>query len=421
MNKFIKIFVIILFLGFFLHKASAEEVLSWRDCLAEAQKNHPDLISAQESIKQLEAAKNITGSTLFPQIDANVDASTTKASGKTTDTYSYGISGTQLLFDGLKTVESVKAARENVKAGQYGYKFTSSEVRLRLRSAFISLLKAQELMKVTEEIVKIRRDSLILITLRYESGLEHKGALLTAEANAAEANFELSQAKRDIELAQRQLTKEMGRPEFQPMSVVGDFNVTDSALEKPDFQELAKNIPSLLQAAAKKNAAAFGIKSAYSDFAPQLSAKAGADKVDSRWLPENEQWNAGLSVTMPIFEGGLRLAQVSKAKAAYNQAEADERSIRDAVVVSLQQSWASLQDTIETVQVQCKTLEAAEERSKIAEAQYSTGFITFDNWIIIQNDLVNAKKAFLDVRANALLAEANWIQAKGETLEYAQK
>jgi len=69
--------------------------------------------------------------------------------------------------------------------------------------------------------------------------------------------------------------------------------------------------------------------------------------------------------------------------------------------------------------VQRKFLEAAQERARIAEAQYSLGLIQFDNWTIIEDDLVGTKKAFLDTQANALLAEANWISAKGETLEYA--
>jgi outer membrane protein TolC len=318
-------------------------------------------------------------------------------------------------------MNKVNAASENIQASQQNYRFTSSGVRLNLRSAFINLLKAQELIRVAEEITKIRRDSLELITLCYASGLEHKGALLTAEANLAEATFELAQAKRDIGLSQRQLTKEMGRQEFKPMSVKGDFSVRDAAAEKPDLETLAKNNPSLLEAFAKRNAAAFDIKSAYAEFAPALSGSAGANKKSSHWPPQNDNWNLGLSLTMPIFEGGLRLAQVSKAQAAYNQAEADARSARDSVVVSLEQNWVALQDAIETVEVQRKSLNAAQERSKIAEAQYSTGFITFDNWIIIENDLVSAKKAFLNAEVNALLAEANWIQAKGETLEYAQK
>ncbi|MFA5363473.1 MAG: TolC family protein, partial [Candidatus Omnitrophota bacterium] len=271
-----------------------------------------------------------------------------------------------------------------------------------------------------EEILKIRRSNLELITLRYQSGLEHKGALLTAEASLAKADFELSQARRNVEVSQRQLAKAMGREKVNPVSVKGDFAVRESNKEKPDFESLVKNNPSVLQAVAKKNAASFDIKSAYADFSPQISGNAGADKNSSSWPPRDENLSAGLSLTLPIFEGGLRRAQVSQAQSAYRQAEADERSVRDSAVVALEQTWASLQDAAETVGVQGKALDAAVERSKIAAAQYSTGFITFDNWTIIEDNLVTAKKSFLDAQANALLAEAGWIQAKGETIEYAQ-
>ncbi len=60
MHRFIKVFLILLFSGFFLHQALAEEILTWEDCVKEAAKNHPDLIAAQESIKQSEASKKIT-------------------------------------------------------------------------------------------------------------------------------------------------------------------------------------------------------------------------------------------------------------------------------------------------------------------------------------------------------------------------
>jgi len=406
-------------------------LLSWDDYLAEARQNNPDLISAQEVVSQRKSDKLITASGLYPQIDLSLGASTSKASSRsittgatsttTTDSYSYGLSGTQLLFDGFKKLNEISAASQDISAAQQGYRFTSSEVRLDLRIAFISLLEAQEMVRVTEEIYNIRRNSLELITLRYYSGLEHKGALLTAEANLASADSGVSQAKRSVELAQRQLTKAMGRKEFKPVFLKGDFRVNDSVKAKPDFEQLAENNPSLLEAAAKKNSAAFDIKSAYADFYPQLTGSGGTGRSDSHWPARNKQWNAGLSVSMPVFEGGLRFAQVSKAKSAYRQAEADERSLKDSVVVNLEQAWVSLQDALEVVGVQQKTLEATVERSRISEAQYSTGFMTFDNWIIIEDDLVNAKRSYLTAQADALLAEANWIQAKGETLEYAEK
>jgi outer membrane protein TolC len=114
----------------------------------------------------------------------------------------------------------------------------------------------------------------------------------------------------------------------------------------------------------------------------------------------------------------LKTAQLEQAKALYKQYEADERSARDAVIYTLEDTWAALQDNVESVGVEEKFLQATQVRSNIAEAQYSLGLMQFDNWTIIEDDLVQSKKSLLNARANALYAEANWIQAKGETLEY---
>lgn len=409
----------------FYSLAKAEEILSWNDCLAQAQKNNPDLVSAVAQIDQQKAGKDITASGLYPQLDATAGATTAASkadsgASTTADSYSYGVNGSQLIFDGFKTINDTKAAQEKVKGAKENYRFTSSSVRWSLRTAFVNLLKAQELITVAQEIEKIRRDNLMLITLRYQSGLEHKGALMTAEANAAQARLEISGAKRDVELAQRQLAKAMGQKEFQPLSVRGDFSLAENSTNKPDFDELVKNNPSILQAIAKKNAAAFGVKSAYGNFVPQVSADALAGRRSADWPPENNQWSAGLNISLPLFEGGLQQAQLAQAKALYQQTQADERTAHDAALVALEQTWGNFQNAVESVDVAKKTLDASVERSKIAEAQYSIGTITFDNWTIIENNLVLAKRAYLQAQANALLTEADWIQAKGETLEYVQ-
>ena len=424
LSKFFAILILSIFFCACVSRiASAEEILSWQDCIKEAAKNHPDLIAAQELVKQSEAAKKITASTLFPQIDSNLNASTAKTSSdssgsSTGDTYTYGLTGSQLIFDGTKTIQNVKAASETINASKENFSFTSSTVRFRLRAAFINLLTAQENLRITEEIYNIRRENLELITLRYISGLEHKGALLTAEADLANAAYGISQAKREIEVAQRDLSKEMGHSQLNPMRVKGDFTVRDPVKQKPDFETIVKNNPSLLQLIAQKKSADFSLRSTYANFSPTLTGQAGANKQGSHWSPSGDQWNLGLVLSWPVFEGGLRTAQVSQARALYNQLKENERSTKDSLVLTLEQSWAALQDAVENVGVQKKSLVATEERSKIAQAQYSIGFITFDNWTIIEDNLVDAKSIFLNAQANALLAEASWVQAKGETLEY---
>jgi hypothetical protein len=64
--------------------------------------------------------------------------------------------------------------------------------------------------------------------------------LLTAEANSAQAKFAIVQNERAMEVAQRQLIKEMGRTQFSLLRVKADFKVSDTVLEKPDFEALAK-------------------------------------------------------------------------------------------------------------------------------------------------------------------------------------
>lgn len=413
------IIILLLFLSVALVDVKAEEVLSWEDCLQEAKENNLDLISAEEELNQARADKAIVKSDSLPQITGSLSSKTAKAAtGATTDTYAYDVTGSQLLFDGFKTAHEIASAGEDVKSAQYNYAVVSSNIRLSLREAFIELLKVQELLDITNDIAARRKKNVELVKLRYEAGREHKGSLLNAQANLAQAEFEVIQAERDIDLAQRQLTKEIGRRKLTPIKGKGDFGIEYTNREKLDFERLAENSPFLLELIAKKEAARFDLKSAQADFFPEVYANTSLGKSDSHWPPKTDTWSAGVSVSFPIFEGGSRTAQVSKSKAAFKQAEADELSGRDSVILTLEETWKELQDAIDKIEVEQKFLEAAEERAKITQAQYSIGLISFDNWSIIEDNLVNAKKTFLNAKADALVKEANWIQAKGGTLDY---
>lgn len=420
--------VISLFFSFLLNAAYAGEPMTWQDCVREAAQNHPDLISSSEKLKQARADKTIIQSAVLPQISSDVSKTRTGIKAKnetagvttssTNDTYSYGISGQQLLFDGFKTFHDIGAASATLTAYQYDYAVTASNIRLDLRTAFAGLLRAQKLVSITEDIALRRKQNVQLVKLRYEAGREHRGSLLTAEADLAQAELEVTQARRNVALAQRQLTKELGREKFVPVNVTGNFETIEMNQDRPDFEKLADTTPFLNELMARKEAAQYGFKSAKADFFPQIYVNGSFGRSASYWPPDGEQWSAGVTLSFPLFEGGSRIAKVSKAKAQLNQAEADERSGRDSILFTLEGSWTEFQNARDKISVQRKYLQAAEERAKIASAQYSTGLISFDNWIIIEDSLVSSQKAFLDSQANMLVTEANWIQAKGGILEY---
>lgn len=409
----------ILFILFSIDTIYSQNIINWEECVSNAKKNHPDLISAFEKVRQSKADRAIQISSALPQISSAASGRSAKATtGVTTDTYSYSLTGEQLVFDGFKTLYDILSSSRTLEAEEYNYILTSSNIRLSLRSAFVSLLKAQELASLTKEISERRKDNLELVKLRYEAGREHRGSLLTAEADLANAEYEVRQAQRSITLYQRELSKEMGLRILDPVSVEGEFSLAKDYDGRPDVEHLADITPFLRELIAKKEASRYDLKSEQADFLPQVYLNGSLGRNSNRWPPKDDTWSFGMSVSLPIFEGGSRISEVSKAKAKFRQAEADERSGRDSVLLTLEETWKDLQDAMENVSVQRKFLEAAEERAKITVAQYETGLISFDDWIIIEDDLVNAKKSYLNAQANMTIAEAYWIQAIGGTLEY---
>ncbi|NQU95910.1 MAG: TolC family protein [Candidatus Omnitrophica bacterium] len=381
--------------------------------------NNPELIAASERVKQAKSEMDIDLSSILPQVDSEASSKRGKASGRSTaNTHSYGVTGKQLVFDGFKTSSEVSSAYKTIQAEEYNYTVKSSDIRLNLRMAFVSLLRAEELVNIAKEIARRRHQNLELIKLRYEGGREHKGALLTAEADMAQAKFEIAQAKRSISLAQRELFKELGLTRVKSVKALGEFILKRDYSTKPDLDFLANTTPFLQELIVKKEATRYDFQSEVADFFPKVYMNASLGKTGNSFLPRNEEWSAGASISLPLFEGGSRIAEVSKAKSQLNEAEADERSGRDSVLVTLERAWKDLQDATTNVSVQKKFLKANEERAKITRVQYSTGLASFNDWIIIEDNLVKSQKAYLNTESDMLIAEAYWIQAIGGTLEY---
>jgi outer membrane protein TolC len=410
---------IILFFAIAVY-AEEEQVFSWQDCVRAAVSNNPMLVSANEEVRQTEADKKIVQSTGMPRIIADLAGSKSERAGSETQTesYSLGISGRQLLYDGSKTSKAVKEAEENINASVYSYTVVSSDVRLALRTAFVELMHTQELILLTENIALRRRQNLKLVNLRYEAGREHKGSLLTSEADLARAEFEVAQAKRAIPVKQWQLYKELGVDKIRPLRVKKEFSIQGDYSARPDIEYIADTTPFLNELMARKEAARYNLQSAKADFYPKVYLNGSIGTASSDFPPDQGEWSAGLSLSLPIFEGGSRIAEVSGAESRLQKAEADERSGKYSVLVSLENAWKDLRDSITNVSVQKKFQDAAEERAMIASAQYESGLTSFDDWVIIENSLVIARKTHLRARADMLLAEANWIQAIGGTLEY---
>ncbi|MDP8304937.1 MAG: TolC family protein [Candidatus Chlorobium antarcticum] len=401
----------------------AEEVLNWEQCVVEARSNHPDLQSAIASIRAAEEERKIAGAGLLPSLSIQggvVESGYTgSGAGSPGARYSYALSLGQLIYDGGRNSRLAGAAGEGIKEAESSSEAVSADVRFALRAAFTSLLKAQDYVTLAADIQGRRQRNVRLIGLRYRAGREHIGSLRKAEADLADAEFEVSRASRGLGVSRSALSTAMGCGSGSAsLRVRGSFIALEPDAPTPDFMALAASSPLVRRLEARTRASEYALGAARSAFSPELSLSSsiGRSAVDD-WNPDESEWRAGLDLVVPIYEGGSGRAGVARARAVVSREEADLKSGLHGMLDLLEERWKLYMDARQYVAVRKKFLEAAVERAAIANAQYSNGLISFDDWVIIEDSLVSAKKEFLNAGANLLVAEAQWIQSKGEGLD----
>jgi outer membrane protein TolC len=409
-----------------------EDIYTWDECVRVAGENHPDLKQASALVEKAKSSRGVTRSAYLPQVSLDAAAgrsrtssqsssATSSSSGSTRDTYSYGISGTQLVFDGMKTVYDVKAAGSQVDEARFRYMATSSSVRYNLRLAFTLVLKTQEEVVLARDIVSLRKKNLELVQMRYNAGREHLGSLLTSKANHLFAEQQYSQVKNNMEVYRKQLSYRMGLKTCRPLRVQGEIGVAIDAGKRPDMEEIVSVNPTLLKILQERKTAELNAKASQSGFYPSVSVYGSLERSDTQFPPSSTQWSLGMKASYPLFEGGASYYKYQRSKDDVAQLSAGAESTRQSLVLALEQKWNDLVNTRELVPIRRKYLEAAEERSKIAQSQYNLGLIVYDTWIIIDNEYVNAKKALLQAQVDSMTAEAEWIYAKGEMLNHANR
>ncbi len=403
--------------------ASAEtptaSALSWVSCLAETLQNQPNIRSKHAAFRQAEANRDIARSRFFPQISASAGlthSSKQDTQNNTTsnaDNYSVGLTGQQLIWDGLSTMYDWQQADYRAQSALAEYQKTKTDAWLTVRQAFIELLRAQTASSLSAEILARRQQNLDLVALRYRAGREHHGSLALAQAQLAQAHADQGKSQRAILLAQANLCQALGRFELQPIAVTGSFEVALPDKTLPNWTPLIQQNPQYLQAQCQWEAARAQNHSGWSDFSPALYANASLNRTGDEWFPTQESWSAGLSLSWTLFNGGKRWSTLTLNQAVEDQAQAQLDSLALQLRSTLLSAYITWQNAAENVTVSKQFLAATEERAKISEAQYSTGLITFDNWILIENDLVSAKNNLLNAEAQALNAHADWVHARG--------
>ena len=402
----------------------AEPALTWTDCVKEASTHNPDLLSAEQSLKAADNSKLASLGQFLPQLNLNGSISRSGSDpsldGALSDPYySQGahlsLSAQENIFSGFKDFASVDSANAQLDLAKAQLTQAKSQLSRDLKTAFYTLLFSQKQIDLLQTIADRNKANQDLVEMNFKGGTDNKGSLLQAQATYQESVFEVDQAKRALRTSQRQLSGLLGRSQFDPVVVSGDFDVPPPSDNLPDFKALTLQTPAHQQSLAQLHLSESQYVSARGNFMPTLSATASLSRDGYNFGSlNNPGWSAGLDLSFTLFTGGrdffnLRGAEESKYGAEDNLKSSDLKTAS-----SLESSFASFQNAVENTKVQESFLNAAQTREEIGKAEYLNGLLNFQNWDQLETNLTSQQKSELASYLSAKTAEANWELTQGK-------
>lgn len=398
------------------------ELLTWEDALARAAQSSAELSAANAELRAVEYQEPVARSGFFPSVSANLgydrsDGRVIAGTGGTVggSAHSTTLSGTQNLYAGGADAARSERAQANTRVAQANVQAVKAKLSRELKSAFQSLVYAQASEELTQEIVRRREENLRLVELRFKGGRENKGSVLLSQANLEQARYDGLQARNASRVARAQLATVLRANATPDYRIAGPgVPVQAPPAMPPDFAQLAAATPEAAQAQGRYDAAVADVSITRAPLFPSVSLNGTVGRYGDDFSPEDEQrWSVGVNLSVPIFNGGRDYYGTKSAQATkYAAGETRANTILQAST-RLEQAYAAYLEAVAKLNLDESFRRAALVRAEIARQKYNNGLLSFEDWDIIENDLIGRQKVYLQSQRDRVIAEAVWEQAQG--------
>lgn len=395
----------------------AQEPLSFNQCVDLVRKNNADVRAADETLQASRYQVDSYRGAYFPQLTGNLgylQSGPTAAAGTVLgSTYSATLNATQNLFNGFSDVAKVETAQAQTRVSDMSLQVTKAKASYDLKVAFASLLYAKESEKVTKDFQKRREENLRMVELRFQNGRENKGSLLLSQAYLKQSRSDVLKARHSSETSQSDLKKVIGFDADQALDIMDELPLREPSSVDPDYRDLAINNPARLQSLAQVDVSQASLTSAKAGFFPILNLTGSVGKSADHFFPDTDRWSVGANLSWPLFGGGKDYYATQSAAANLYSSKNNLTSVERQLYSTLKKAYTAYLEAVEDLKVNDAFLVAAKSRAEIARSKYNNGLLTFDEWDIIENDLINRTKVYLQSKRDRIIAEAAWEQAQG--------
>jgi outer membrane protein len=400
------------------------------NCIQYAIKNNPDLKNAKINEEITEAAIKIKLADWYPQVNfnynfqhnfqlptINFNGNLLKSGSENTSGLALGL--TQNIFNRDVLLASRTSKDVRLLSGQ-NTKEQNINIAALVSKAFYDLILTQQQLQVTEEdIVRIDR-SLKDAYYQYQSGVADKTDYKRATIALNNAKAQKKSGDEALKAKHAYLKELMGYPDSKDFNLVYDT----SQMENEIFIDTLQNINysnriEVQELETQKKLQQYNLQYYKWSFLPDVSAFGNYNlnfqnnqftKLYNQSYPNSF---AGLTLSLPIFQGGKRLQQIKQAQFEIAQVNNNITGFQNKINTQYQQALATYKSNLYNYYSLKENLSLANEVYEVINLQYRSGIKSYLEVINAETDLRTAQINYYNALYQVLSNKIDVLQSLG--------
>ncbi|RKX58841.1 MAG: hypothetical protein DRP29_05795 [Thermodesulfobacteriota bacterium] len=405
-----KILYVILIFLFFTSLTYSAEILSLKDVILLGIKNNPQIKISKKIKEQYFYQKNVVRSQFFPYIYFEYTFQRSDL-GKNLPAESLNLLGPTLnwnIFSGFSKWHDYKSALRMIEAMDEAVKSQILNIALNITNAYLEYFKQKALYQAALSDLEDAKIILKLAKKKYEVGLSPYADVLDAEAKVKEAEFKVINYKYFSEIAKAKVLTlinynilDIDKFEFLPVKEK-EFKI-DSLLKC--IETALKNRPELKAKNKEILAQKEKVKSAKGEYLPSIDVFANYYKKDSSFFPEDdEEFFAGIKLSIPIFTGFLIKSKIERERAILEQKNFEKNNLELQIKQEVFTNYKNLETAKENYESAQAWLKSMEEDYKIIKEKYKNGLASIVDVTTILARLSEARAQVINSKYDLLQA-----------------
>ncbi len=323
---------------------------------------------------------------------------------------------------------ATKAAQNDLLASQFARETVRTVVAAEVARAYFRLLASDAQLSVLSDTLRLRTDTVVLQTDRFNAGVIGEFDLATAQAERAAVASDVAVAQRAVSENMSALAVLLGRsprevfePKFdRDVQMVRLLAVPDLPAQLPS--EMLERRPDVRDAEKQLAAANQRIDVARADYFPSLSLTGAfgseSNVMKSLFSGPALLWSIGAGLVQPLI--GLALINDT---VELRTAQRDESVVR--YVQTVQSAFRDAHDALSANQTTRDALAAQTERTgrlqkslELADLRYTSGYSPYLEVLDVQRQLLQAQSLQIVAARDVRLAVVDVAKALGGGWEY---